>query len=126
LFGFFPAFYSTRPDLVSTLKNQAGQPSGAKAAKRFRASLATVQVALSMMLLVCAGLFIKSLYNVSKVDLGLKLDNVITFRVSPELNGYKSDQAVAFFERVEDALNCRYGSVACGQQLGEQRAGAGI
>jgi predicted permease len=104
LFGFFPAVYSTRPDLVSTLKNQAGQPSGAKAAKRFRASLATIQVALSMMLLVCAGLFIKSLYNVSKVDLGLKLDNVITFRVSPELNGYKSEQTVAFFERVEDAL----------------------
>jgi predicted permease len=104
LFGFFPAVYSTRPDLVSTLKNQAGQPSGAKAAKRFRASLATIQVALSMMLLVCAGLFIKSLYNVSKVDLGLKLDNVITFRVSPELNGYNSEQTVALFERVEDAL----------------------
>jgi predicted permease len=104
LFGFFPAVYSTRPDLVSTLKNQAGQPSGAKAAKRFRASLATVQVALSMMLLVCAGLFIKSLYNVSKVDLGLKLDNVVTFRVSPELNGYTTEQSVAFFERVEDVL----------------------
>jgi predicted permease len=57
-----------------------------------------------MMLLVCAGLFIKSLYNVSRVDLGLKLDNVITFRVSPELNGYKTEQSVAFFERVEDAL----------------------
>jgi len=104
LFGFFPAVYSTRPDLVSTLKNQAGQPSGAKAAKRFRASLATVQVALSMMLLVCAGLFIKSLYNVSAVDLGLKLDNVITFRLSPELNGYTTEQTVAFFERAEDAL----------------------
>jgi predicted permease len=104
LFGFFPAVYSTRPDLVSTLKNQAGQPSGAKAAKRFRASLATLQVALSMMLLVCAGLFIKSLYNVSKVDLGLALDNVVTFRISPELNGYSTEQSVAFFERVEDAL----------------------
>ena len=55
LFGLFPALHSTRPDLVSTLKNQAGQPSGARAAKRFRASLATVQIALSMMLLVSAG-----------------------------------------------------------------------
>lgn len=105
LFGFFPAVYSTRPDLVSTLKNQAGQPSGARGPKRFRASLATVQVALSMMLLVCAGLFIKSLYNVSRVDLGLKLDNVVTFRISPALNGYKSEQTVALFERVEDALS---------------------
>jgi predicted permease len=105
LFGFFPAVYSTRPDLVSTLKNQAGQPSGARAAKRFRASLATIQIALSMMLLVSAGLFMKSLYNVSKVDLGLQLDNVMTFRVSPELNGYKTEQSVAFFERLEDALS---------------------
>jgi predicted permease len=112
LFGFFPAVYSTRPDLVSTLKNQAGQPSGAKAAKRFRASLATAQVGLSMMLLVCAGLFIKSLYNVSKVDLGLVLDNVITFRISPELNGYKTEQSVALFERVEDALKALPGVTA--------------
>ncbi len=112
LFGFFPAVYSTRADLVSTLKNQAGQPSGAKAAKRFRASLATAQVGLSMMLLVCAGLFIKSLYNVSRVDLGLALDNVITFGISPELNGYKTEQSVALFERLEDALKALPGVTA--------------
>jgi predicted permease len=104
LFGIFPALYGTRPDLVSTLKNQAGQPSGARAAKRFRASLATAQIALSMMLLVSAGLFIKSLYNVSRIDLGLKLDNVVTFGISPALNGYNTEQSVALFERVEDEL----------------------
>jgi predicted permease len=104
LFGLFPALASTRSDLLSTLKSQAGQPSGAKAAKRFRAALATAQVALSMMLLVSAGLFLKSLYQVSKVDLGLALDNVITFRISPELNGYKTEQSVALYERLEDAL----------------------
>jgi ABC-type antimicrobial peptide transport system permease subunit len=61
LFGLFPALHSTRPDLVSTLKNQAGQPSGARAAARFRTLLATAQIALSMALLVSAGLFIQSL-----------------------------------------------------------------
>src|SRR5262249_50869605 len=65
LFGLFPALHSTRPDLVSALKGQAGQPSGAKAAKRFRATLATVQIALAMALLISAGLFTKSLFNVS-------------------------------------------------------------
>ncbi len=103
-FGLFPALHSTRPDLVSTLKNQAGQPSGARAAKRFRTSLATAQIALSMALLVSAGLFIKSLVNVTRVDLGLQLDNVVTFGVSPELNGYSAPQTIAFFERVEDGL----------------------
>ena len=80
LFGLFPALHSTRPDLVSALKAQAGQPSGARAAARFRTSLATAQIALSMALLISAGLFIKSLLNVSRVDLGVKIDNVVTLR----------------------------------------------
>jgi predicted permease len=56
LFGLFPALHSTRPDLISSLKGQAGQPSGARSAARFRTSLATLQIALSMALLVAAGL----------------------------------------------------------------------
>ena len=51
LFGLFPALHSTRPDLVSTIKAQAGQPSGARAAARFRTTLVTAQIALSMALL---------------------------------------------------------------------------
>jgi len=105
LFGLFPALHSTRPDLVSALKGQSGQPSGARSAARFRTSLATAQVALSMALLVSAGLFTRSLFNVSRVDLGLKADNVILFRISPELNGYKPEQSRQLFERVEDELS---------------------
>ena len=81
LFGLFPALHSTRPDLVSTLKSQAGQPSGARKAARFRLALATTQIALSMLLLAASGFFVKSLLNVSRVDLGIKTDNMITFRV---------------------------------------------
>jgi putative ABC transport system permease protein len=104
LFGIFPALHSTRPDLASTIKSQAGQPSGARAAARFRTTLVTVQIALSMALLIAAGLFIRSLMNVSKVDLGVNVDNVITFGVSPHLNGYDIPRSHAFFERVEDEL----------------------
>src|SRR3954466_3643154 len=60
LFGLFPALHSTRPDLLPTLKGQAGQPGGGRAAKRFRTTLATVQIAMSMALLVSAGLFTRS------------------------------------------------------------------
>jgi predicted permease len=104
LFGLFPALHSTRPDLISSLKGQSGQPSGARSASRFRTSLATAQIALSMALLVSAGLFTRSLANVSRVDLGLKADNVIMFQVSPALNGYKPEQTRQLFERVEDEL----------------------
>ena len=104
LFGLFPALHSTRPDLISSLKGQAGQPSGARSAARFRTSLATVQIALSMALLVAAGLFTKSLFNVTRVDLGLKVDNVVTFGVSPALNGYTQERSVDLFARLEDEL----------------------
>ena len=104
LFGLFPALHSTRPDLITTLRATAGQPSGARSAARFRTSLVTTQIALSMALLVSAGLFIKSLMNVSRVDLGVKIDNVVTFGISPRLNGYERGRIATLFSRVEEEL----------------------
>jgi predicted permease len=104
LFGLFPALHSTRPDLVSTLKGNTGQPSGARSAARFRASLATAQIALSMALLVSAGLFTKSLLNATRVDLGLKTEKLAVFGVAPALNGYTPERTRALFERLEDEI----------------------
>jgi len=112
LFGLFPALHSTRPDLVSTLKNQAGQPSGAKGAARVRVLLATSQIALAMMLLASSGFFVKSLLNVSRVDLGFKVDHVATFGLSPDLNGYSFDRTRLFFQRLEDELRAAPGVTA--------------
>ena len=104
LFGLFPAVQSTSPDLVSALKGQAGQPSGSRGAARFRAALVTAQIALSMALLISAGLFLKSLVNVTRVDLGVKIDHIVTFAISPELNGYDAMRSKALFERVENDM----------------------
>jgi len=103
-FGLFPALHSTRPDLATTLKNQAGQPGGAKAARRFRTTLATVQIAMSMALLIPAGLFAKSLFNISRVDLGLRTDHMVLFSIAPELNSYTTERTRQLFERVEDEI----------------------
>jgi predicted permease len=112
LFGLFPALHSTRPDLVSTLKNQAGQPSGAKGAARARMLLATSQIALAMLLLASSGFFVKSLLNVSRLDLGFKIDHVVTFGLSPDLNGYSVDRTRLFFQRLEDELRATPGVTA--------------
>ena len=112
LFGLFPALHSTRPDLVSTLKGQAGQPSGAKGAARFRLALATSQIALSMLLLAASGFFVKSLLNVSRVDLGIKIDNVLTFRLSPIRSGYTEARTNLFFQRLEGELRSLPGVTA--------------
>ena len=103
-FGIFPALDASRPDLVSSLRGLSGQAGGSGAASYFRTAMATSQIALSMALLVAAGLFTRSLVNVTRVDLGLEADELITFSVSPELNGYTPDQSRAFFERMEDDL----------------------
>lgn len=104
LFGLYPALHSTRPDLMTVLKGGSGQPAGARAAARFRSGLVTAQIALSMTLLVAAGLFIKSLANVSRVDLGISMDNVVMFALSPVLNGYEPERIRALFEQVEQEL----------------------
>jgi predicted permease len=104
LFGLFPALHSTRPDLVTALRNNSGKLSGTRAAARFRTSLVTAQIALSMALLVSAGLFIKSLRNVSRVELGLRVNDVVTFGISPELSGYDTTRAMLLFARVEEEL----------------------
>jgi predicted permease len=104
LFGMYPALHSTRADLVTILKSNAGQPAGARSAARFRTGLVTAQIALSMALLVSAGLFIKSLQKVSRIDLGLAADNIVMFTISPELNGYEFDRAGDLFRRAEAEL----------------------
>jgi predicted permease len=109
LFGLFPALHSTRPNLVNALKGQQGQPSGARSAAWFRSGLVTTQVALSMLLLAGAGLFVKSLFNVSRVELGVKTDHIAMFGVSPQLNGYTATRSLELFDRLEDELGAMPG-----------------
>jgi predicted permease len=104
LFGLFPALQSSRPDLFAALKGNAGQPGGSRAAARFRWSLVTAQIAMSMALLMLAGLFTKSLFNASHADLGFRPENLITFSLSPRLNGYSRERTAALYERIEDEL----------------------
>ncbi len=104
IFGLYPALHSTRTDLATVLRSNAGQPAGAGDASRFRSSLVIAQLALSTALLMVAGLFIKSLLNVSQVDLGLRADNIVAFGISPELNGYEPEESKALFQRVEQEL----------------------
>jgi predicted permease len=62
-----------------------------------------------MMLLVSAGLFTKSLINITRVDLGLNPDHLVTFGISPQLNAYTAERSKVLFERLEDALAAQPG-----------------
>ncbi len=105
-FGLFPALYATRPDLTSALRASTGQPSGGRSASRWRMSLATAQIALSMALLGAAGLFTKSLVNGEpRRSRREKSSTSQRSGVSPELNGYTQDQSHQFFPRLETELS---------------------
>ena len=102
--GLAPALHATRPNLIGVLREQGGQPAGGRAAARWRTALATGQVALAMALLASAGLFARSLANVLRVDFGMRPEGVVTFALSPELNGYGGARSQALFARVREEL----------------------
>jgi predicted permease len=104
LFGMVPALQSTRPDLVTELRNNSGKLAGNRGAAKFRTSLVTAQIALSMALLIAAGLFIQSLRNISRVDLGINIENMTTFAISPARSAYDSARTEQLYARVEQEL----------------------
>ena len=104
LVGLFPALHATRPDVLSALKGQSGQPAGGRGAARFRTTLATAQIALSMVLVVLAGLFTKSLDNIGRVDPRMNLDGLITFEIAPERNAYTPERTAQLIDQIEDDL----------------------
>ena len=110
--GLFPALHRTRPDLVTAMRNNSGKLSGGRTARRFRTSLATAQVALAMALLMSAGLFLKSLWKIKRVDLGVNVERLVTFSLDPEASGYDSVRSRALFDRVEQELAAIPGAVA--------------
>jgi predicted permease len=103
-FGLFPALQSTRPDLVAALKSQSGQTGTAGSANTFRKSLVTVQVAISLLLLISAGLFARTLANLSSIDLGVRVDHLLTFSISPKLNKYTDQGAAQLYDRLTERL----------------------
>jgi predicted permease len=104
VFGLVPALRSTRPDLAPTLKDQVGAVAGGPAGVRVRKGLVVAQVTVSIMLLIGAGLFIRSLRNLRMLDLGLKTDNLIAFNISPTLSGYTSVRTKQFTRQLAEHI----------------------
>jgi predicted permease len=89
LFGLIPALQSTRPELAPTLKSEATSLIGSGHVK-LRKGMVAAQIALSLLLLVGAGLFSHSLHNLMTSDPGMRTDHVLEFTIDPSLAGYSS------------------------------------
>ena len=109
IFGLLPALRASRPDPWTTLKDTVGSIAGTGGSLFLRKGLVTAQVALSFLLLFGAGLFVKSLQNLKTTDTGVALDNLVTFQLSPSLNGYDNPRAVIFYRELLDRLRAAPG-----------------
>ncbi|MDR3774890.1 MAG: ABC transporter permease [Terracidiphilus sp.] len=103
LFGLVPALHASRPDLVGALKDGPAL-FGRVGRSGLRNTLVIVQVALSLVLLTTAGLFLRSLGNASSIDIGFKPDNILIMSVDPKLQNYSHDQAAQFLSRLHDGV----------------------
>jgi predicted permease len=98
LFGLAPALRATRVDLNSALKENVR---GAKGSLSLLGkSLVIAQVAVSLMLLVGAGLFIRTLNNLQNVTLGFNAENLLLFRIDPQAKGYSNEQIGPLYEQL--------------------------
>ncbi len=114
IFGLVPALRASRPDPWTTLKDTIGSIAGSGGSLFLRKGLVTAQVALSFLLLFGAGLFVRSLQNLKTTDTGVALDNLVTFQVSPALNGYDNQRGANFYDQLLDRLRVAPGVQSAG------------
>jgi predicted permease len=103
-FGLLPAMQSTRPNMYPTLKDQGGSVIGGFGQIRSRQALVVAQVALSLLLLVGAGLFTRSLMNLRKLDPGFRTANMVAFSIDASRNGYNQARVHQLYEEIQQRL----------------------
>jgi predicted permease len=99
VFGLLPAVRGSRTEITLSLKDRSGAPSAGGIS--LRRMLVGIQVALSLLLLVGAGLFVRTLRNLDSLGPGFPTDHLLTFRIDPSLNGYSDEQTKSFYQRLD-------------------------
>lgn len=124
-FGLIPALKATHSEVASILRDQTAGAGEARRHTLFRQGTVVVQVALSMLLLVAAGLFARTLYNLKTLDPGFRTENLLAFTVDPALNGYDSVRGRNLYndvlERLRRLPGVRGASSAAIPVLGDSR-----
>ena len=102
IFGFAPAISAIRNSFSDLLKRGSAQASGGR--MRFRQSLVAVQLALSLILIGGAGLFLSTLYNLKAIDHGYSGDSVVMASIDPGAAGYRDGKLDDFYRRLRDRI----------------------
>jgi putative ABC transport system permease protein len=97
IFGLAPALLASRADLVAVIKGVTASPAQSRRRWNLRGTLVIAQVTISIVVLVCAGLFIRSLRKALETDPGFRTDNMVTMMTNPRLLGYDQKAIWRFF-----------------------------
>ena len=108
LFSLAPALRFLHPDLIASLKQQEATASGESL--RLRRLWVGLQIALSLLLLIGAGLFVQTLRNLKNVNTGFATDHLLSFGIDPPLAGYQPEQSKALHQRIVRALEALPGT----------------
>ena len=99
IFGIVPALRATRVDLTPALKD-TGRGSSATTRSLLSRALVVAQVSLSLLLLIGAGLLVRTLINLQRVEPGFNEEKLLLFNIDPSLLGYKDDRLRNFYQQV--------------------------
>jgi putative ABC transport system permease protein len=124
LFSMAPAFQFWNPRLAESLKQQTGTGSGG--ALQFRRTCVALQIGFSLLLIVGAGLFVRTIQNLRNVDPGFATDHLLTFRLAPEAAGYPPTQIAPVEQRALEAIAALPGVSAAGATNDADLAGDDI
>jgi predicted permease len=113
VFGLVPALQTTKPNVGRVLKDEASAVVGS-GNRGLRKSLVVVQVALSLLLLIGAGLFLRSLGNLSRLGPGFPADRLIGFNIDPPLSGYTPERTKLFYGELTESLSALPGVQSVG------------
>jgi putative ABC transport system permease protein len=102
LFTMAPAVQLWKPDLVGQMKQQSAASTGGSLT--FRRVIVGLQIGLSLLLLVCSGLFVRTLENLRSVNVGFATDHLITFGLNPNLSGYSESALVPLHRNIREQL----------------------
>ncbi|MGD0125177.1 MAG: ABC transporter permease [Terriglobia bacterium] len=116
--GLLPAGQALRVDTAPTLKESSVGIAGRHAQAHWRSALVVAQLALSIVLVVTAGLFAVSLKNLLEKSPGFQPQNLLSFSVRPELSGYNGARELAFDQELERRLKALPGVVSVGAARG--------
>ena len=104
IFGLYPSLQASKAELTVALRDQSGQATAPRSTGAFRKGLVMLQTAISLLLLISAGLFGKTLLNLTRVNLGIRTDHLLTFALTPKLNGYSEERTVQLYRDLRERL----------------------